>query len=138
MRVIIHKRIEDDLAVLVDWRRLEPYWQRDCTPQPNRSELIDKYSQHWINRWNGLNYFTIPEIGWNDKYKSVAFSNGRNRTALITKFQYMIPVAICDKDLSHEEISAAIISNLNEGDYVDIPDLEFLTENDWKKIRMRN
>ena len=131
MKVKIHKSVEGDIAAIVDWSVLEPYWQKDQTKPPDRNGLYNKYSPLWFNKNNGVLEFIVSEIGWCEHLSSIGFSNGRNRTALITKFINNIPVAFGNEDdLNNEVIKSSIIKLLKDGDEVELPDLPILNSRD--------
>lgn len=126
MQIRIHKRAEEDMAVLVDWRILEPLWLRSTFAPVDRDGLVPEYSERWFDKSSLPWKFTLGEIGFKKNESDlweIQFINGRNRTNLLIKFQRVIPICIEDGMPDDSDIRAALIKPLNEGDIVNIPDL---------------
>ena len=125
MQIQIHKRVPSNMVMLVDWRHFEPYWLRSKFAPVDREKLIHAYSAQWINQQSTPWEFTLGEIHFRNKEGKweIQFSNGRNRTNLLIKFQNLIPICILDEIPDDAAIRKGLIKTLNEGDIVSIPDL---------------
>lgn len=126
MQIRIHKRAVEDVAVLVEWRYLEPLWLRSTFAPVDRSKLINAYSELWFDKKSPPWGFTLGEIDFRQNKqgeRELQFCNGRNRTNLLIKHQNLIPVCVIGAIPDDADIQAAIVKSLNEGDVVDIPDL---------------
>ncbi|WP_152909359.1 hypothetical protein [Mariprofundus ferrooxydans] len=123
----IRKRNEQDVAVLLDWGKIDHLWVRSTFHPLDRELLIDAYSEQWFLREGDQVTFTVAEIGLNTDDDAILFCNGRNRTNLIYKHQPYIPVSFPDGIPCHKEIQGAIIKVLETGDAVELPDLPVLS-----------
>jgi hypothetical protein len=137
MQIRISKRVVDDIAVLVDWRLLEPLWLRSTFAPVDREKLINAYSERWFDKKSspmsfilGEIYFRLNELG----EREIRFMNGRNRTNLLIKHQNLIPVCILDGIPDDSDIQAAIVKPLNEGDIVDIPDFPIYSMSELRRL----
>ncbi len=137
MQIRISKRDVEDIAVLVDWRLLEPLWLRSTFAPVDRTKLVNAYSELWFDKKSspmsfilGEIYFRLNELG----KREIKFMNGRNRTNLLIKHQNLIPVCILDGIPDDSDIQAAIVKPLNEGDIVDIPDLPIYSMSELRSL----
>ena len=126
----VSKEHKDDRLLLVDWSVLDKHW---ASP-PNRDSLLNKYLWLWFSSVEDELWFEVPIIGWRLQDSSVSFVNGRNRTALITKRQPLIPIAVDNNFLDIPICQKSIIQELSVGDSVKLPDLPILTHNEWLEL----
>lgn len=107
---------------LVNWSLLEPYWVReDFAGIPDRNKLSG-YLEDWFS--DGL--FKPGCIGWCDRRRSLSFTNGRHRVALISKHQDEVPVILSEQSILQPEIQKAVIRILYPDDEIELPDLGFV------------
>jgi len=124
MKVRIIKRVEDDVAALVNWHYLELHWIKTVSTPLDRTVLVDAYSEQWIRKKDNIFQFKIGEICLDPPERGeMWFSNGRHRTNLIVKHQPHVPIAFMGGIPDHPVIQASIIRKLDERDIVEIPDL---------------
>jgi len=126
MQIRIHKSVAEDMAVLVDWKLLEPLWLRSTFAPVDRSKLINAYSELWFDKKSSPWGFTLGEIFFRlNKLgeREILFINGRNRTNLLIKHQNLIPICLEGVIPDDADIQRAIVKPLKEGDVVDITDL---------------
>lgn len=138
MQVRIHKNVAEDMAVLVDWKLLEPLWLRSTFAPVDRNKLINAYSERWFDKKRSPWGFTLGEIEFRKNKqgeREILFSNGRNRTNLIIKHQNLVPVCIIGGVPDDANIRTAIVVTLNEGDIVDIPDLPIYSMIEIRKLQ---
>ena len=136
MKIKIHKRVAEDRAVLVDWKQLEPLWLRSTFAPVDRSKLINGYLELWFDKKSFPWSFTLGEIEFRkNKLEEweIQFCNGRNRTNLLIKHQTLVPVCILDEIPSDADIQRAIVKQLDEGEVVDIADLQVYSMSEIKK-----
>jgi hypothetical protein len=137
MKIRVHKRVAEDQAILVDWRHLEPIWLRSTFAPIDRNKLVDAYYEGWIDKTCSPLSFTLGEISFENNKQGnrvISFTNGRNRTNLIIKHQNLVPVCIIGDIPSDADIQAALVKPLEEGDFVDIPDLPIKTIGELRKM----
>lgn len=137
MKIRIHKRVAEDQAILVDWRHLEPFWLRSTFAPVDRNKLVDAYYEKWIDKTCSPWSFTLGEISFEKNKQGkrvISFTNGRNRTNLIIKYQILVPICIIGEISSDADIQAALVKPLEEGDFVDIPDLPIKTIDELRKM----
>lgn len=137
MKIRIHKRDDDDTAVLVDWNLLEPLWLRSTFAPVDRSKLINGYSELWFDKKSSPWSFTLGEIFFRQNKqgkREIIFINGRNRTNLLIKHQNLIPICLEGEMPDDVEILASIVKPLKEGDVVDIVDLPIYTMSEIRKL----
>ena len=127
MQIRIHKRVPEDMAVMVDWQQLEPLWLRANFAPLDKSKLTDAYLERWFNRNTSPWSFILGEIRFQENKHGqweIYFSNGRHRTNLLFKYQKLIPICIGDEVPEDNAIQTALVRPLNEGDIIlDMPDL---------------
>jgi hypothetical protein len=126
MQIRIRKNVAEDMAVLVDWKLLEPIWLGSTFAPVDRNKLINVYSELWFDKKSSPWSFTLGEIEFRKNKlgeREIQFSNGRNRTNLIIKHQNLVPICIIGGVPDDADIRAAIVETLDEGDIVDVPDL---------------
>jgi len=128
MEVRIHKRADEDVAALVNWSHIEPYWLKSNFALLNRDMLVDTYSALWFDRTKSI--FQVGEIFLQQKDSGddvIMFCNGRHRTNLIIKHQQnLVPIAFQGGVPNHSAIQNAIVRELAEGEVVSIPDLPIM------------
>jgi len=138
MQVRIHKRTANDVAMLVDWQYLEPFWLRSTFAPLDRGKLVHAYSERWFDRKLSPWKFTLGEIFFccnKHGLWEIQFCNGRNRTNLLIKHQNLVPVCILDEIPNDADIKAALVKPLNEGDIVSIPSLPIYSVGELKKLQ---
>jgi hypothetical protein len=138
MQIKIHKREAEDIAVLVDWTLLEPFWLRSTFAPVDRSKLIDAYSELWFDKKSSPWGFTLGEIFFRLnklKEREIVFINGRNRTNLLIKHQNLIPICIEGEIPDDANILRAIVKQLREGDVMGITDLRILSMSEIRKLQ---
>ena len=126
------------MAVLVDWKLFELFWLRSTFAPVDRNKLINAYSERWIDKKSIPWSFTLGEIYFRLNKQGemeIQFSNGRNRTNLLIKHQNLIPVCILDEIPDDADIQRAIVTQLQEGDVVDIPDLPIYSMSEIRKLQ---
>lgn len=139
MQIRIHKRVVEDVALLVEWRYLEPLWLRSTFAPVDRNKLINAYSELWFDKKISPWGFTLGEIEFrkNKLWEwEIQFSNGRNRTNLIIKHQNLVPICIIGGVPGDADIRAAIVKPLNEGDIVDVPDLPIYSMSEIRELQI--
>lgn len=137
MQIRIHKRVVEDMAVLVDWVQLEPLLLRSTFAPVDRKKIINAYSELWFDRGSSPWSFTLGEIYFHLNgmgEQEIRFTNGRNRTNLLIKHQSLIPICFEGGIPNNTEIRAAIIKPLIEGDIVDIIDLPIYPMSEIRKL----
>lgn len=111
-----------EIHALVDWDKLEPYWQKETKiGQPDRTKLTG-----YLRRWFRDGGFIPANIYWSEQRGCIAFNNGRHRLALITKFQSEVPVVLSGQSILQPEIQQAVIRILQPDDEIELPDLDYV------------
>ncbi|PKM46857.1 MAG: hypothetical protein CVV05_00125 [Gammaproteobacteria bacterium HGW-Gammaproteobacteria-1] len=129
----ILKRVPDDKCVLVDWTSLDRHWFSGQIRPPDRAALFDKYLWLWFKGQGDALWFEVPEVGWDSAAETISFTNGRNRTALITKHQRYVPVALEGDESEWGPVRGAVVRPLEDGDLVILPDLPILSSDEWDR-----
>ncbi len=138
MQIRIHKRAVEDVAVLVEWRYLEPFLLRSTSIPVDGNKLFNAYSELWFDKKSSPWSFTLGEIYFRQNKlgaREIQFYNGWHRTSLLIKHQSLIPVCIGGAIPDYADIQAAIVKPLNEGDVVDIPDLRIYPMSELRKLK---
>ena len=138
MQIRIRKRDAEDMAVLVDWKLLEPLWLRSTFAPVDRNKLINAYSELWFDKKSSPWGFTLGEIFFRlNKLREweILFINGRNRTNLLIKYQSLIPICLEGGIPDDADIQRAIIKQLKDGDVVDITDLPIYPMSEIRKLQ---
>ena len=126
MKCKLYNPNSDREAAWISWGKISDYWERN-TFHPLTTDML-KPALHNLWFQNLDEEFPLFNIGAiHSNQNSIIFHNGRHRTILLTQFRDNIPLAICDTIKEHPEIKGAIIRKIEEGDFIEFPDLPIIS-----------
>lgn len=138
MRIRIHKRAIEDVALLVEWRFWEPFWLTSTFAPVDRTKLAHAYSERWFDKKTSPWSFILGEVEFRKNALSaweIQFCNGRHRTNLLIKHQHIIPVCVIGEIPEDANIQSGIFKKLNEGDIEDIIDFPIYSQSELNMAR---
>lgn len=117
---------DGDNGFWLNWNLLQSRWiksEQYLLPKT----LVSSYHNLWFDFDQSPARFKIGELSFFNDETGFCFSNGRNRTTLLSTLLKEVPLALIDASENIPYIKAAIIRPIKANEKLEIPDLPILT-----------
>jgi hypothetical protein len=111
----------------VNWSVFRPFFERNTVHPLDLKNLKHAYHCLWFRQKGGQNFFVVGNIDYCADENCIQFSNGRNRTTLLSLYLENVPVSLQPSVFESKELVKGIIREIKRTEVAVFPQLPILS-----------
>lgn len=114
-------------AYWIKWSVFRPFFERNTSHPLNPSSLIRAYHNLWFTNRTKKTFFIIGNIDYYEPEHCIYFSNGRNRTSLLSLYMDILPISLQNSIFESSELQRGIVGEIKKTETMTLPNLPIKT-----------